>query len=152
MRGAELSCNLTQKQQKQRKHPSFRAKRSGVEKSFYAEALRREKKISHRLHRFSRIFQSDDKLCSQASGLHGAGRLFLDSSPSDRNDKVNVGEHFGAARCSYEFECANKPRHSVTSPKWVVIPNGAKRSEETLSAPVISSGTEWSREILFKIV
>jgi len=34
----------TQKQQKQRKPPSFRAQRSGVEKSFYAEALRREKK------------------------------------------------------------------------------------------------------------
>ena len=36
--------SIAKKQQKQRKLPSFRAQRSGVEKSFHAEALRREKK------------------------------------------------------------------------------------------------------------
>ena len=37
-------------------------------------SIAKREKISHRLHRFSRIFQSDDRLCSQASGLHRAGR------------------------------------------------------------------------------
>ena len=33
-----------------------------------------ERKISHRLHRFSQNYQCADKLCSQASGLHGAAK------------------------------------------------------------------------------
>ena len=33
-----------------------------------------ERKISHRLHRFSQNYQSDDGLCSQASGLHGTAK------------------------------------------------------------------------------
>ena len=47
--------NLTQKEQKQRKLPSFRAQRSGVEKSFQAEALRRERNLSQ-IAQITRIF------------------------------------------------------------------------------------------------
>jgi len=72
--------------------PSFRAQRSGVEKSFYAEPRAETAEtaeppsfrptggsgeISRHFnteisHRFSQKFQSDAKLSSQASGLHGA--------------------------------------------------------------------------------
>ena len=82
--------------------PSFRAQRSGVEKSFRAgphaetaetaetpvissetkwsreillcRSIAKREKILHRLHGFSQKIQSDDELCSQASVLHGAGR------------------------------------------------------------------------------
>jgi len=37
-------------------------------------SIAKREKISHRLHGFSQKIQSDDELCSQASGLHGAGR------------------------------------------------------------------------------
>ena len=121
MRGAELSCNLTQKQ---RKHPSFRAdldrREREVENSHRAKAvissaaersreilscrsIAKREKISHRLHRFSQKFQSDDGLCSQASGLHGT---------------------------------AKRSCHAETA--------------ETAETPVISSAAERSREILLR--
>ena len=37
-------------------------------------SIAKREKISHRLHRFSQKFQSDDGLCSQASGLHGTAK------------------------------------------------------------------------------
>ena len=37
-------------------------------------SIAKREKISHRLHGFSRIFQSNNKFCSQASGLHGTAK------------------------------------------------------------------------------
>ena len=57
-----------------------------------------ERKISHRLHRFSQKFQSADKLCSQASGFHGAGR---------KESENNRDTICGMARFS-EHKCGRK--------------------------------------------
>ena len=46
--------DLTQKQRKQQKPPSFRAQRSGVEKSFHAEASRRNSRNSGNSRHFER--------------------------------------------------------------------------------------------------
>ena len=106
-------------------YPSFRAQRSGVEKSFHAEASRHREKISHRLHRFSQKFQSDDKLCSQASGLHGAaGRSCHAERAETRETPVISSETKWSREILSRRSIANKEKshtdytdfHRISSP------------------------------------
>jgi len=117
MRGAELARRTSRGNSRNMGNSSsFRAQRSGVEKSFHAEASRREKKSHTDYTDFHRIYSPTPNYarkradCTEPDSDFWIPRLRLGMTRS----KLGLT---GAARCSYAFECANKPRHSVTFPK-----------------------------------
>jgi len=72
-RAAKRSCHAETAETAETPVISSAAERS--REILSCRSIAKREKISHRLHGFSRIFQSNNKFCSQASGLHRAGRI-----------------------------------------------------------------------------
>ena len=74
MRGAELARRNSRNNGNKGKPSVISSAAERSREILSCRSIAKREKISHRLHRFSQNFHSDDKLCSQASGLHGAAK------------------------------------------------------------------------------